>query len=208
MSKGRIIYGPNLGDSTLEPKPTHLLIIPLMALILITGPSRSGKSEWAEALAQQTTQPVTYIATAVHTADDPEWEARIAQHQQRRPESWKVLELNQELIFYLQQHQDATSCLLIDSLGTWLASWLEDSEEQWQPMATAFAEGITNYQGTVILVSEEVGWGVVPAYPMGRIFRDRLGTMNQRLGLIAGEVYLVVSGYALDLKKFGIPTQR
>lgn len=178
-----------------------------MALILITGPSRSGKSEWAEALAQRTTQPITYIATAVHNLDDPEWEARIAQHQQRRPESWKVLELNRELISYLQQQQDPTACLLIDSLGTWLASWLEESEENWEPIATAFTEVTTNYKGTVILVSEEVGWGVVPVYPMGRLFRDRLGTLNQTLGVLAQEAYLVVSGYALDLKKFGIPTQ-
>jgi adenosylcobinamide kinase / adenosylcobinamide-phosphate guanylyltransferase len=178
-----------------------------MALILITGPSRSGKSEWAEALAQRTTQPITYIATAVHNADDPEWEARIAQHQQRRPASWKVLELNRELISYLQHQQDPTACLLIDSLGTWLASWLEESEEHWEPIATAFMEGVANYQGTVILVSEEVGWGVVPVYPMGRLFRDRLGTLNQTLAVMAKEAYLVVSGYALDLKKFGISTQ-
>jgi adenosylcobinamide kinase / adenosylcobinamide-phosphate guanylyltransferase len=178
-----------------------------MALILITGPSRSGKSEWAEALAQRTTQPITYIATAVHNTDDPEWEARIAQHQQRRPASWKVLELNRELISYLQQQQESTACLLIDSLGTWLASWLEESEEHWEPIAAAFTEGVANYQGTVILVSEEVGWGVVPVYPIGRLFRDRLGTLNQTLAARAKEAYLVVSGYALDLKKFGIPTQ-
>ena len=178
-----------------------------MALILITGPSRSGKSAWAEALAQRTTQPITYIATAAHNPNDPEWEARIAQHQQRRPESWKVLELNRELISYLQKQQDPTSCLLIDSLGTWLATWLEKSEEDWEPIATEFTEVMTNYKGTVILVSEEVGWGVVPAYPMGRLFRDRLGTLNQTLGVMAQEAYLVVSGYALDLKKFGIPTQ-
>jgi adenosylcobinamide kinase / adenosylcobinamide-phosphate guanylyltransferase len=179
-----------------------------MALILITGPSRSGKSEWAEDLAQRTGQPIIYIATAIHNLEDLEWEARITQHQKRRPESWKVLELNQELIAFLQKEQDSTSCLLIDSLGTWLATWLEESEEVWQPMATAFTELLTHYKGTVILVSEEVGWGLVPIYPLGRIFRDRLGSMNQRLGLIAEEVYLVVSGYALDLKKFGIPTQR
>jgi adenosylcobinamide kinase / adenosylcobinamide-phosphate guanylyltransferase len=178
-----------------------------MALILITGPSRSGKSEWAEALAQRTPQPITYIATAVHNLDDPEWEARIAQHKQRRPKSWKVLELNQELISYLQQQQDATSCVLIDSLGTWLASWLGESEEGWEAIANAFTEATTHYQGTVILVSEEVGWGIVPAYPMGRLFRDRLGILNQKIGLMAEEAYLVVSGYALDLKKFGIPTQ-
>jgi adenosylcobinamide kinase / adenosylcobinamide-phosphate guanylyltransferase len=191
----------------MDAKSTHLLIIPLMAVILITGPSRSGKSEWAEALVQRTIQPITYIATAVHTLDDPEWEARIVQHRQRRPTSWKVLELNQELISYLQQQQDATSSLLIDSLGTWLASWLEESEEDWERIATAFIDTLTNYKGSIVLVSEEVGWGVVPVYPMGRLFRDRLGTLNRKVGLIAEEVYLVVSGYALDLKKLGIPIQ-
>jgi adenosylcobinamide kinase / adenosylcobinamide-phosphate guanylyltransferase len=177
-----------------------------MALILITGPSRSGKSEWAEALAKETGQPIMYIATAIHNPEDAEWEARIIQHQQRRPPSWKVLELNQELIAFLQQEQDSTSCLLIDSLGTWLATWLEESEEVWQPIAAAFTELITRYQGTVILVSEEVGWGLVPVYPLGRIFRDRLGVLNQQLARQAKETYLVISGYALDLKKLGIST--
>ena len=107
-----------------------------MALILITGPSRSGKSEWAEDLAQRTGQPIIYIATAIHNLEDLEWEARITQHQKRRPESWKVLELNQELIAFLQKEQDSTCCLLIDSLGTWLATWLEESEEVWQPITS------------------------------------------------------------------------
>ncbi|MFK8183253.1 MAG: bifunctional adenosylcobinamide kinase/adenosylcobinamide-phosphate guanylyltransferase [Phormidesmis sp.] len=180
-----------------------------MSTILITGPSRSGKSEWAEQLTQQLGTPhqqVVYIATAKADANDPEWQARIEQHQRRRPAHWTCLEVPTDLAEAIAQH-DQHHCLLIDSLGTWLANLIEDSPEDWALQQEQLIRALQQTKATVILVAEETGWGVVPAYEMGRRFRDRLGTLSRQVGAIAAETYLVTSGYALPLSKLAQPVQ-
>jgi adenosylcobinamide kinase/adenosylcobinamide-phosphate guanylyltransferase len=92
---------------------------------------------------------------------------------------------------------------LIDSLGTWLANLLEQDDVTWQVTLDALIASLRQTAATVILVSEETGWGVVPAYPLGRLFRDRLGTLTRQVGTVAGAVYLVVAGYAVDVKALG-----
>jgi adenosylcobinamide kinase / adenosylcobinamide-phosphate guanylyltransferase len=177
---------------------------PLGRLILVTGPSRSGKSAWAEALAAQAGQPVVYIATSINNPDDLEWQTRIQMHCDRRPPHWQLQEVPNALAEAISQtppHQ----CILIDSLGTWLANQLEQSAEEWQQIEATLLETLQNSAQQIILVSEEVGWGVVPAYPAGRLFRDRLGTLARRIGVLADQVYLVTAGYALDIKALGQP---
>jgi len=94
-------------------------------IILVTGPARSGKSEWAEALARQSNQPVIYVATGTVDPSDPEWVARIARHQQRRQNlAWTTLEVPVDLVATID-HAPADHCLLVDSLGTWVANLLE-----------------------------------------------------------------------------------
>lgn len=171
-------------------------------VILVTGPARSGKSEWAEHLARQSGQPVTYIATAAIDPTDEEWMARIQQHRQRRPSQWKTLELSTTLPGAIA-HCKPTECLLVDSLGTWLVHYLEAEEDLWQSAVTALVNALEATAGTVILVSEETGWGVVPAYPMGRLFRDRLGTVTRHIGTVSQAVYVVTAGYAVDLRQMG-----
>ncbi|MDJ0703805.1 MAG: bifunctional adenosylcobinamide kinase/adenosylcobinamide-phosphate guanylyltransferase [Leptolyngbyaceae cyanobacterium MO_188.B28] len=173
-------------------------------ITLITGPSRSGKSEWAEQLAIQSDKPVTYVATAQNREEDAEWRSRIQQHQQRRPASWRTVEAPSDLACVIESaHPD--HCLLIDSLGTWLANYWEHSEEDWQTIQTAFLASLIQTANQIILVAEETGWGVVPAYPSGRIFRDRLGGLIRSVGAIADPVYLVTGGYALNLRELGTP---
>lgn len=174
------------------------------SLILVTGPARSGKSEWAETLAAQTNQAVTYVATAQIDPTDVEWQARIAKHQQRRPADWETVHVP---IALADTIQIATSqqCLLIDSLGTWLANGLEQDESVWQDTAQQVLEALKQASCTTIIVAEETGWGVVPAYPIGRLFRDRLGSLTRQIGAIADTVYLVTAGYALNLSQLGIP---
>ncbi|MEO0406452.1 MAG: bifunctional adenosylcobinamide kinase/adenosylcobinamide-phosphate guanylyltransferase [Cyanobacteria bacterium P01_A01_bin.135] len=181
-----------------------------MSCILVTGPARSGKSEWAEALAlqrQQAGQQVTYIATATVDPNDAEWQARIQQHQQRRPPTWRYQEVPSALATAIQQ---ATSqdCLLVDSLGTWLANLLEQDEPIWTTTQVAFCQALQQTQSDVILVAEETGWGVVPSYPVGRLFRDRLGTLTRRVGAIAGETYLVTAGHVLSLSAIATPLSK
>jgi adenosylcobinamide kinase / adenosylcobinamide-phosphate guanylyltransferase len=179
-----------------------------MTITLITGPARSGKSEWAEQLAQQFAtangQQVVYVATARSNPNDKEWQARIEQHQQRRSPHWHLLEVPIELANAVAQYDNA-HCLLIDSLGTWLANLIEQDEETWHEVQRQLMTALTQTSADVILVAEETGWGVVPAYQLGRIFRDRLGNLSRGVGAIATDVYLVTSGYALNLSSLGQP---
>jgi adenosylcobinamide kinase/adenosylcobinamide-phosphate guanylyltransferase len=171
-------------------------------ICLVTGPARSGKSEWAEALAAASGLAVTYIATARIDPDDLEWQKRIDQHRDRRPPHWQLREVPTALPEAILS-ATAADCLLVDSLGTWLANRLDQPDEAWHHTLDELMASLHQTAATVILVSEETGWGVVPAYPMGRLFRDRLGTLTRRVGTVAGALYLVVAGHALDLKALG-----
>jgi adenosylcobinamide kinase / adenosylcobinamide-phosphate guanylyltransferase len=173
-------------------------------IILVTGPARSGKSEWAESLAMQSQKNITYVATAQLNPDDREWQARIEQHRQRRPESWKTLQVPVELARTIQD-STVSDCLLIDSLGTWLANLLEQDAEVWQKTLEILLQSLKQAESEIILVAEEAGWGVVPAYPIGRLFRDRLGMLVRRVGAIANPVYLVTGGHVLNLSQLGTP---
>ncbi|MBD1909695.1 MULTISPECIES: bifunctional adenosylcobinamide kinase/adenosylcobinamide-phosphate guanylyltransferase [unclassified Leptolyngbya] len=175
-----------------------------MGLILITGPARSGKSEWAEQLAARSQHQVTYIATAMVDESDDEWRLRINQHRQRRPIEWKTLEVSLDLAFVIAQ-AGAEDCLLVDSLGTWLANAIDQSEVEWNRAEQEFLDALHKTESEVILVAEETGWGVVPAYSSGRRFRDRLGRLTRKIGTIADSVYLVTGGYALNLSQLGTP---
>ncbi|NJL89483.1 MAG: bifunctional adenosylcobinamide kinase/adenosylcobinamide-phosphate guanylyltransferase [Coleofasciculaceae cyanobacterium SM2_1_6] len=173
-------------------------------LILVSGPARSGKSEVAEGIATATGKAVIYIATAQGDPTDLEWQARIIQHQQRRPDSWQTIETPLDLSTIL--HTAAPqNCLLIDSLGTWVANYLEQEETLWQETLNNLRESLTLTRADIILVSEEVGWGVIPPYPLGRKFRDRLGNVTRIVGAIANPVYLVTNGYVVNLSQLGIP---
>ncbi|WP_017306422.1 bifunctional adenosylcobinamide kinase/adenosylcobinamide-phosphate guanylyltransferase [Spirulina subsalsa] len=173
-------------------------------IILVTGPARSGKSEWAESLAMQSGKRVSYLATARLNPEDSEWQARIEKHQARRPPDWKTLWVPEDLTATLAQNQ-AEDCFLVDALGTWVANGLEWSEEEWQGKVRDLLELLPTLPGVVILVGEETGWGLVPVYPLGRQFRDRLGSLLRYVGTLATSVYLVTGGYALDLTQLGIP---
>lgn len=172
-------------------------------IVVVTGPTRSGKSEWAETLAQQSGKAVVYVATSAVDPADQEWQARLDLHRQRRPGDWRLWEVPIELAAALRS-AEATDCLLVDSLGTWLAHGLEQDEGQWQQTVAEVIASLQSTAATVIVVAEETGWGVVPAYPAGRQFRDRLGQMTRQLGQVADAIYLVVAGYAVDLRQVGV----
>ncbi|GFE71652.1 bifunctional adenosylcobinamide kinase/adenosylcobinamide-phosphate guanylyltransferase [Chroococcus sp. FPU101] len=173
-------------------------------IILITGPARSGKSEWAEFLAKKMNQPVTYVATAQRDPNDLEWQVRINQHQIRRPDDWKTVEVPFDLVSLLALTV-SSDCLLIDSLGTWVANFLEQDELSWQTIQNDLLLTLQQISSKVIFVAEETGWGIVPSYASGRLFRDRLGTLTRKISIIAHSVYLVTGGYVLNLSELGQP---
>jgi adenosylcobinamide kinase / adenosylcobinamide-phosphate guanylyltransferase len=169
---------------------------------LVTGAARSGKSEWAEKLAFATGQQIVYVATAKIDPTDQEWQERIEQHRQRRPAQWQTIE-SAVNVAQIITAAPATQCLLVDSLGTWVANFLEQPEKKWLQEQQQFLESIKNPAARVILVAEETGWGVIPVYELGRLFRDRLGSLIRQVGAIAQPVYLVTGGHALNLSQLG-----
>lgn len=173
-------------------------------VILVTGPARSGKSEWAETLAMQSGKLVVYVATANDNLDDQEWHKRIQKHQNRRPQDWVTLSVPIELSATLADAKPNT-CLLVDSLGTWVANFLEQDDLSWENVVAELLETVQLVAADMLFVAEETGWGVVPAYPIGRTFRDRLGSLVRQLGLLSEAVYLVTGGHVLNLSVLGSP---
>ncbi len=163
-------------------------------ITLVLGGARSGKSEYAERLARAGGGPVTYVATA-SVEGDADFEERVRRHRERRPSDWATEEPGAGLLAYLEEdHGPAT--LLIDSLGTWVAS-IEDFEAD----AARLCRALTGRPGRSIVVSEEVGLGVHPSTEVGGRFRDALGVVNRAVALAADEVFLVVAGRVLPLER-------
>ncbi|MDA0716641.1 MAG: bifunctional adenosylcobinamide kinase/adenosylcobinamide-phosphate guanylyltransferase [Cyanobacteria bacterium] len=174
------------------------------SLTLVLGPARSGKSRWAEHLAIQSGLPVTYLATGPQpTADDATWLARVEAHVVRRPPHWGFLEVDSALAAALDT-LSPPGLALVDSLGTWVAAGLDLDSSAWQQRCTELLESLRNCRVTVLLVSEQTGWGVVPATAIGGLFRDRLGSLEQQLAPFCGAIWLVVAGRALNLTNLGL----
>lgn len=165
--------------------------------LFVLGGTRSGKSHYAETAARLLGgDRVAYLATA--RPGDPEMDARIAAHRRRRPAAWSTLEVGLDLAAAVEA-VPAGHALLVDSLSLWLAALLEAGEavaERWSATAAAISER----EAAVIVVSDEVGLGLVPASALGRRFRDELGALNQEVAAFADEVVLVVAGLALTLR--------
>ena len=177
--------------------PASVAWLPV-GLTLICGPSGGGKSRWAEHLASLSGSPVTYLATGPELPDDSDWQERLQRHRRRRPSSWICREVGADLAEALAQ-LEASQLALIDSLGTWVAAWLEASPGDWQSHCAALLDAIRQCEAPLLLVCEEVGWGVVPSSAQGNLFRQRLAELVQRLMGEADAAWLVVAGRALDL---------
>lgn len=173
-------------------------------VILVTGPARSGKSEWAETLAMQSGKAIVYVATAAEYPADEEWQKRIQEHQKRRPQDWLTLSVPVELSATLAEAKPNT-CVLVDSLGTWVTNLLDQDKISWENTIAELLDTVQLVAADMVFVAEEVGWGVVPAYPIGRQFRDRLGSVVRQLGVICDTVYLVTAGHVLNLSILGSP---
>jgi adenosylcobinamide kinase/adenosylcobinamide-phosphate guanylyltransferase len=174
----------------------------------ITGGARSGKSTYAEKIAEYSGKKVTYLATA--EALDEEMEDRIREHRRRRPASWHTVEEPHHVASVLEEIGQSDGVVLIDCLTLLISNLLFSSEEGEQHSEVVFAEINKLAQvardsvADVILVSNEVGLGVVPEYPQGRVYRDVTGWANQIMTKEADFAYFLVSGMALDIKALHI----
>ncbi|ATE62310.1 bifunctional adenosylcobinamide kinase/adenosylcobinamide-phosphate guanylyltransferase [Thauera sinica] len=180
-----------------------------MTLELILGGARSGKSRHAERRAADSGLAVTVIATA--EALDAEMAERIRRHRADRPSAWRTVEAPRALADALRREAAPGRCLLVDCLTLWLANLLAGAEDlppgadadalpRLRAERDALLAALPALPGTILLVANEVGLGLVPETPLGRLFRDEAGRLNQQLAALAGTVTFVAAGLPLKLK--------
>ena len=174
---------------------------PLHGVVLVTGPSRGGKSCWAEHLVAQHS-PISYVATSDPRPDDSGWQERLRLHRERRPSEWDLIESGADLSMALDTIP-ANHTVLVDALGAFTAWHLDASAADWMGLEAELIQSLQARQSPVVVVIEETGWGVVPATAIGGRFRDRQGRLAQQLESIASASWLVVQGRALDLHALG-----
>ncbi|NVO00222.1 MAG: bifunctional adenosylcobinamide kinase/adenosylcobinamide-phosphate guanylyltransferase [Geobacteraceae bacterium] len=169
-------------------------------IILVTGGARSGKSRYAEELAVSHGEPLLYVATAA--CGDKEMHERISRHQERRGAAWQTIEEPMDLAGVLLGHDGWFGATLVDCVTLWLTNLLLEKEDKDAVLdeVSRTAKALANLKSPVILVTNEVGMGIVPDNHLARVFRDIAGEANEILAKAADEVYVIFSGLPLKLK--------
>ncbi len=185
-------------------------------LILVLGGARAGKSAFAQGLAQTMGRRVLCVVTA--QPHDEEMRRRIRHHKQRRPAAWRVVEEPLVVAQALGPFLDEADVVLIDCLTVWVSNLLlaalpegsienfRQAEAAEKAVNRAVEDLLARYReggASFVVVSNEVGMGLVPEYPLGRLYRDCLGRANQQVAAQADRVYYLVAGLALDWKSLG-----
>lgn len=184
-----------------------------MGIVYVTGGARSGKSSFAEALAEKGKERV-YLATS--KIYDEEMRERVKKHREQRGENWTTVEAHSCLDEVLEKYASGKDLILVDCLTNMVTNLMLDSgDSDWDkvsPKEVAEIEKFVmleverliefsrGFSGEVIVVSNELGMGIVPSYPLGRHFRDIAGRANQRMAMESDEAYLLVSGLPVKLK--------
>ena len=174
-----------------------------MATHLILGGACSGKSAYAEKLAEASLLPVTYIATA--QVYDTEFGKRVTEHQVRRPEHWQTVEKPFQLSETLRAYAAPNHCLIVDCLTLWLAQCIcpecaPPEGVNWAQERSDLLACLADLPGTVLLVSNEVGMGIVPLGEINRQFQDAQGKLNQAVAGLCDKVTFIAAGLPLILK--------
>ena len=186
------------------------------SVTLVLGGVRSGKSALAERLARAADRPALYVATA--RATDDEMTERIARHRASRPTHWRTVEAPLDLVVAVKHHAARGDVVVVDCLTVWLGNRFVEGigleadpelidEQRWAALESGAVEhavalcDVARQRGLrLVLVSNEVGMGVVPATSLGRRYRDALGRVNQAVAATADSVLLTVAGLGVDLK--------
>lgn len=174
-----------------------------MGLSLILGGARSGKSAYAEKIASESGLAVTYIATA--QVYDSEFGARVEHHKIRRPEHWQTVEVPHQLAVTLRREAAADRCLLVDCLTLWLAQCIcpecvPPQGIDWPAERADLLDTLARLPGKILLVSNEVGMGIVPLGEINRQFQDEAGRLNQAVAALCDDVVFIAAGLPLRLK--------
>jgi len=170
---------------------------PLPRLTFVLGGARSGKSRYAEKLVMDGTPPWVYVATG--QAHDDEMSARIATHQARRDGKWRTVEAPLDLPAAIAAHGNEGHPVLIDCLTLWLSNVMLAGQD-WTTELQRLVAALSNVRGPVVVVSNEVGLGIVPDNALAREFRDAQGRVNMQIAAIADRAILIAAGLPLILK--------
>ncbi|MGA7261261.1 MAG: bifunctional adenosylcobinamide kinase/adenosylcobinamide-phosphate guanylyltransferase [Stellaceae bacterium] len=170
----------------------------LPPVTLVLGGARSGKSRYAERLVEDAASRGTYCATA--EAGDAEMAERIAVHRARRGAFWRTVEAPLDLASAITVHAEPECPILVDCLTLWLSNLILAGRQPGEEIS-ALCSALRKARGTVVLVSNEVGMGLVPETPLGRNFRDAAGGLNQAVAALADRVVFVAAGLPLVLKE-------
>jgi len=172
-----------------------------LSFVFVTGGARSGKSDYAMSLAEKSGGRLVYIATA--TAGDDEMRERIENHRRSRGMNWKTIEETLDLSGAVSS-LGGEGTVVIDCLTLWLTNLMMQDMEAFEDVAVnkarELADALRTFKGTVVVVSNEVGMGIVPENTLSRRFRDVAGLVNRVMAASADEVYLVVSGIPVRIK--------
>ena len=169
-------------------------------ITLILGGARSGKSQFALKLAQKTARSVVFIATA--TVSDREMRRRIKLHRKNRPSYWKTIEEPKKLSFLVKRISKKTDLIIIDCMTIFISNLILEGKSDYsiQNEVNSALRTIRKSGFNSLIVSNEVGMGIVPDNPLARRFRDLAGKINQSIAAASDEAYLMVSGLPLKLK--------
>ncbi|MBL1351845.1 MAG: bifunctional adenosylcobinamide kinase/adenosylcobinamide-phosphate guanylyltransferase [Zetaproteobacteria bacterium] len=169
-----------------------------MSITLILGGARSGKSMRAESLVKQSGKHVVYLATAPHIKHDEAWQQRIEHHRSRRPDDWQCVEetlnIGDILTSYSNKH-----IILVDCMTLWLSNVIWKKRDVHEAVRSLCAT-LKVAQADVVMVSNELGMGLVPETALSRIFRDEQGRLNQHLAALSEQVEFVVAGLPMMVK--------
>jgi adenosylcobinamide kinase/adenosylcobinamide-phosphate guanylyltransferase len=189
-------------------------------VVLVTGGAKSGKSLFGEKLASGLGSRVVYVATA--EAYDAEMATRVGLHRARRPAGWVTLEEPLDLQAVLARLDADIDAVLVDCLTLWISNRLlalgsSDQPDWWDTVGVLvrslideLGEAVTAAREApwhLVLVANEVGWGIVPPTPLGRAFRDLQGALSQRVAAQADAVFLVVAGLGVEVKHLAVEPQ-
>ncbi|WP_027363753.1 bifunctional adenosylcobinamide kinase/adenosylcobinamide-phosphate guanylyltransferase [Desulfotruncus alcoholivorax] len=180
-------------------------------IVLVIGGARSGKSDVAERYASSLSNQVIYLATA--GVQDEEMARRVKLHRERRPENWPTIEEKRHLGNVLAK-LPAGSIVLVDCLTIWITNWLldetaedlsdEEKEARILQETSNFIKAAQDNRLRLIMVSNEVGYGLVPGNALGRLFRDIAGKVNQYVAAMADKVFWVVAGIPVEIKSLAM----
>ena len=171
----------------------------LSHIILITGGTKSGKSEFAEYLAKDE-KKLSYVALSEKNVDDKEWQEKIKLHKKRRPKDWILIETT-DLLNTLRKENGP---LLIDSIGGFVMKNIGKEHEEWSKKMNSLIDLLLKRKSITFIVGEQVGWSLVSEYKIGNTYIERIGELQKRITKISKDNWLTINGRAIKIDEISI----